>query len=111
MSFWNNVVRLNNFQSPNFVGTNLNANPGITDVSKVLNLLNNGFPSCGSELNTDCSAQQNMEKTVYDRADMGEANRESDKDSYIKAVFHITKVDRRTNKEKRINKHRHVISL
>lgn len=33
-----------------------------------------------------------------------------DKSTYIKAVFHITKVNRETKKLIRINKHRHVIS-
>ena len=111
MAYWNSLAMFNNGQGLNFQNFSQETASPLNDVSKVLNLLNNGLQSWGSELQTESSVQQNLEKPVYSTPDMGESEKKSEKDAYIKAVFHITKVDRQTKKEKRINKHRHVISL
>lgn len=50
------------------------------------------------------------EKSVNMYSDMGENEEDIEKNSYVKAVFHITRIDRKTKRKTKINKHRHVIS-
>lgn len=84
--------------------------PILNDVNNVLNSINKASVSSSMSLTQSNSAQQFEAKSVYSQADMGENSQSSHKSSYIKAVFHITRVNKKTKRSKRINKHRHVIS-
>lgn len=56
------------------------------------------------------STQLINRKSVYESSNMGERKESEDKSSYIKAIFHITRVNKKTKKQTRVNRHRHVIS-
>lgn len=78
------------------------ANKVLTDFNRVASWVN----SCVTPSNL---SQHIESKSVYAPSDMGES-RPTEKDTYVKAVFHITRIDRKTKRKQRVNKHRHVIS-
>jgi len=63
-----------------------------------------------SETQADLACQQNDWKSVYSSSDMGEQVEDPEKLTYIKSIFHITRINKKTMVKRRINRHRHVIS-
>lgn len=110
INFSNNIVTTVNDFSNQGENHLFRPAPIINDVSLMLNKLNK-VKEWGPASNMTSDVPQHIhEKLVHSQQDLGDLPTQSDKNSYVKAVFHITRIDRETQEKRRLNKHRHVIS-
>mmetsp|Transcript_25075 Transcript_25075/g.28824 ORF Transcript_25075/g.28824 Transcript_25075/m.28824 type:complete len:108 (+) Transcript_25075:366-689(+) len=87
-----------------------NASILLNRISKNLNRLNSQ-----TEVPSHCEPSRKKErnrneKSFCETTNLGEQTSMDEKKTYVKAVFHITRVNKKTQSQVRINKHRHVIS-
>lgn len=84
--------------------------PDVNDANNALNIANRVLGNKPQFWKTTTDVQRIQPNSVYECSDMGEKAEDAEKESYIKAIFHIERVNRNTQKKVRLNKHRHVIS-
>ena len=66
--------------------------------------------SANFDWQTQAPPQYTELNSVYETSNVGEQEDDLEKESYVKAVFQVTRINKATKKRIRLNKHRHVIS-
>lgn len=107
---WNLIPVDNGGYSNNYDNKVWKPIPIVNQTKKTMHRGKRSLNSVKFNWQTQAPAQQTDVNSVYEASNLGEQEESSEKESYVKAIFQVTRINKATKKRIRLNKHRHVIS-